>query len=276
LLLRRARDTREEAGLSPLANQVGEALAVLVASYALLALPAEGLLSVHGHQSVDGGDPKKAPKKAPSPEEQKKWLEQAAKANEELDEKTKAIMAELVNTSLKEADPKAKREMELKALEDLLSKWDAENETSVDETARRMAAFAFRKAVRNHLRKPAKAEQRKSTSSVEVDAQKAEAMKSWEDEAKRATKDLEKQMQSEERDFGEAKEKGEEEKSLERLEDLIDGVDPKNASELADLAAALAQERKRPKRKARASGASAFSGLGCAAQASTPVTTRST
>ncbi|CAK0854231.1 unnamed protein product [Prorocentrum cordatum] len=84
----------------------------------------------------------------------------------------------------------------------------------------------------------------------EADTQVVDAMKSWIQEAKQASQDLEKEIKYEESDFGQAVPKGEEERRLERLGDLLDEVDPKNASEMADLAAALAQARRRPSRKA--------------------------
>merc|ERR1719291_744187 len=95
-----------------------------------------------------------------------------------------------------------------------------------------------------------KAARQASQSMSESDSTIVEAMRTWIAEANKASQDLEKEARHEDSDLGDAKPKGEEEKSLERVADLIDEVDPKNASEMADLADALAQVHRRPKRKA--------------------------
>ncbi|CAK0854224.1 unnamed protein product [Prorocentrum cordatum] len=110
-------------------------------------------------------------------------------------------------------------------------------------------AAALAQARRRPTRKAAAAS---SEDVSEADSKVVDAMKSWVQEAKQASQDLERETKYEDSDFGQAVPKGEEEKRLERLGDILDEVDPKNASEMADLAAALAQARRRPTRKAAA------------------------
>ncbi|CAK0854237.1 unnamed protein product [Prorocentrum cordatum] len=103
-------------------------------------------------------------------------------------------------------------------------------------------AAALAQARRRPTRKAAAAS---SEDVSEADSKVVDAMKSWVQEAKQASQDLERETKYEDSDFGQAVPKGEEEKRLERLGDILDEVDPKNASEMADLAAALAQARRR-------------------------------
>lgn len=77
-----------------------------------------------------------------SREEIDRWLDEASEANEALEQETLTILDEIAKWTRE--DPRARKEQELEMLEDLLAKWDAENETGVEETARRMAAIAFR------------------------------------------------------------------------------------------------------------------------------------
>jgi hypothetical protein len=225
------------------------AIRFLAVAAALLLVPATGLAAQSFLGSglivdpVDDGSPDPAVPELS--QANRAWLDKATKASQEMDEELKTVMSDIANTARMEADPRTKKEQQLQMLEDMLKEYNTENETSIDETSRRMAAIAFRKAVRNHIRRP----HRKTTKAAEepVDPKVAEELNAWVSEANRATHDLEKEVSTEESDLGLAKPKGEEEKTLDRVADLIDEVDPKNASEMANLGDALAQERKRPK-----------------------------
>jgi len=217
---------------------------IWAAAAALLAPAAEGLAA----QAFLGAavvEPDATPEDG-----MRSWLERAEKANEGLDEELRKVMSELASTARQEKDPRTKKEQQLQMLEDLLKQYDTENETSIDETSKRMAAIAFRKAIRNHIRKPHRKSGKADTKPGDaVDRKMADEFSEWVQEANRATHDLEKQLSADESDLGLPKPKSAEEKSLDRVADLIDEVDPKNASEMADLADALAQVQ-RPKRKA--------------------------
>ncbi|CAK0823168.1 unnamed protein product, partial [Prorocentrum cordatum] len=218
---------------------------------ALLLVPASGLAaqSFLGMGVVED-DLSPDPAAAELSQANRAWLDKAAKASEsvgareEMDEELKTVMSDIASTARKEADPRTRKEQQLQMLEDVLKEYDTDNETSIDETSRRMAAIAFRKAIRNHIRRP----HRKTAKAAEeaVDPKLAEELSAWVHEANRASHDLEKEASTEESDLGLEKPKGEEEKTLDRVADLIDEVDPKNASEMANLGDALAQER-RPK-----------------------------
>jgi len=96
-----------------------------------------------------------------APNGMRAWLDQAAKANEELDEETRTVMQELADTARRGPETKTRVEQELEMLENMIKEWDNENETSVDEFMRRMTAIAFRKAVRREGLKAAKSEDEK-------------------------------------------------------------------------------------------------------------------
>jgi len=219
---------------------------IWAAAAALLAPAAEGLAA----QAFLGAavvEPDATPEDG-----MRSWLERAEKANEGLDEELRKVMSELASTARQEKDPRTKKEQQLQMLEDLLKQYDTENETSIDETSKRMAAIAFRKAIRNHIRKPHRKSGKADTKPGDaVDRKMADEFSEWVQEANRATHDLEKQLSADESDLGLPKPKSAEEKSLDRVADLIDEVDPKNASEMADLGEALAQER-RPKQVRKA------------------------
>mmetsp|Transcript_28534 Transcript_28534/g.76162 ORF Transcript_28534/g.76162 Transcript_28534/m.76162 type:complete len:445 (+) Transcript_28534:62-1396(+) len=210
---------------------------IWAAAAALLAPAAEGLAA----QAFLGAavvEPDATPEDG-----MRSWLERAEKANEGLDEELRKVMSELASTARQEKDPRTKKEQQLQMLEDLLKQYDTENETSIDETSKRMAAIAFRKAIRNHIRKPHRKSGKADTKPGDaVDRKMADEFSEWVQEANRATHDLEKQLSADESDLGLPKPKSAEEKSLDRVADLIDEVDPKNASEMADLADELHQK----------------------------------
>merc|ERR1719277_660606 len=80
-----------------------------------------------------------------SREEIDRWLDEASEANEALEKETLAVLDEIarwVSEDPRATGPRvlrARKERELEMLEGILSKWDAENETQVEETAQRMA-----------------------------------------------------------------------------------------------------------------------------------------
>ncbi|CAK0795880.1 unnamed protein product [Prorocentrum cordatum] len=78
-----------------------------------------------------------------SREEIDRWLDEASEKSEALEQETQSVLDEIAKWIWE--DPQAREEQELEMLEGILSKWDAENETRVEETARRMAAIAFRR-----------------------------------------------------------------------------------------------------------------------------------
>ncbi|CAK0854242.1 unnamed protein product [Prorocentrum cordatum] len=169
----------------------------------------------------------------------KSWVQEAKQASQDLERETK-----YEDSDFGQAVPKGEEEKRLERLGDILDEVDPKNASEMADLA---AALA--QARRRPTRKAAAAS---SEDVSEADSKVVDAMKSWVQEAKQASQDLERETKYEDSDFGQAVPKGEEEKRLERLGDILDEVDPKNASEMADLAAALAQARRRPTRKAAA------------------------
>ncbi|CAK0854239.1 unnamed protein product [Prorocentrum cordatum] len=165
-------------------------------------------------------------------EAMKNWTQEAKQASQDLEKEIK-----YEESDFGQAVPKGEEEKRLERLGDLLDEVDPKNASEMADLA---AALA--QARRRPTRKAAAAS---SEDVSEADSKVVDAMKSWVQEAKQASQDLERETKYEDSDFGQAVPKGEEEKRLERLGDILDEVDPKNASEMADLAAALAQARRR-------------------------------
>ncbi|CAK0854238.1 unnamed protein product [Prorocentrum cordatum] len=185
-------------------------------------------------------------------EAMKNWTQEAKQASQDLEKEIK-----YEESDFGQAVPKGEEEKRLERLGDLLDEVDPKNASEMADLA---AALA--QARRRPTRKAAAAS---SEDVSEADSKVVDAMKSWVQEAKQASQDLERETKYEDSDFGQAVPKGEEEKRLERLGDILDEVDPKNASEMADLAAALAQARRRPTKAAAASSedVSERQGRGC-------------
>lgn len=207
----------------------------LLAAAVALRGPAEGLTATW---STPAGDESSGGLQASATPREKiqAWLDEAAKANEALEEETKAVMGEIAGW-IRE-DPKAKKEQELAMLEELLAKWDTENETRIDETARRMAAIAFRRELRALFAWPHHAAQHRPAP-AEPSPEMDDGMKRWLEEANKASEELEKEVSEEEHDLAEEVPKSEEEKGLEKLQGVLDSVDPKNATEMSEVGESL-------------------------------------